>query len=170
MDVIGNSMVIVFCYRGGLDRDTLRADAISRYNALCKSSVDVSLYYDNGVPYLTGGKHISITHTCVDNAERIELVAIGDEPLGIDIESRARHVNMSIADRYFSENERQYIGGDRERLIEVWQKREAVGKSLKIGMYRDDVTCLDGFRQYDIYRGYSVILYSREHDVVFVAM
>jgi 4'-phosphopantetheinyl transferase len=88
-----------------------------------------------GKPFLKGYPHIhfNISHTAGYIA-----CAIDNEPVGIDIE-QVKTVYHDIADRFFAEDEKQYIYSGQEgpeRFFEVWTKKESYikreGKGLSI--------------------------------------
>lgn len=90
---------------------------------------------DNGQPYLTGcDLHVSISH-----CEELVVCAVSSAPVGIDVE-RVRPIDLRIADRVCTEQERQYlldaIEQDRhlERFYEVWTAKEAYFKKQGTGI------------------------------------
>ena len=164
-------MVIVFCYKGKMESSLLRDEVMRRYNKIIGNSVDVRLFYDDDAPYIDGNGDVSITHTRHVSGDRIELIAISsDKPIGIDIEPKERNVDLNVAKRYFEPDEIEYIGDDKSRFMEIWQKKEAYGKRLKVGLYRKSVIELKYFREYELYEGYNAIIYSRDKDIVFVTI
>ncbi len=105
---------------------------------------DTSITRKNGKPY-ANDCFIGVTHT-----EDFILVAVADFDFGIDCENLNRLVSNKekIADRYFTENEREYIKDDNARFLEVWVKKEAytkyTGEGLS-GMDKVDVLSLSGY-------------------------
>lgn len=82
------------------------------------------LYYDpNGKPHLLGGRHISISHS-----HQFSAIAIGDKPLGIDIEKERSKVH-SIASRFLHRSELTPNATDRMRTTQ-WCIKEAAYKAL----------------------------------------
>lgn len=158
-------MVTVFSRRGKNFDKAWRNKVIERYNNIFDS--DIELYYADGVPYLTGGKYISVTHTDV-GADRIEFIAVGDLPVGIDAESDEREVNIDIAKRFFTESEAEYIGNDNKRFLEVWRKKESFGKRDRIGFSRQSILDTDCFGEYRIYNGVVVTVCSDEKQIAFL--
>lgn len=77
-----------------------------------------------GKPYLTGHPHlcISITHT-----DEIVAVAIGDSPVGIDAEA-VGDIRSRVAERLFTNVEREYVGDDPLRFFEIWTRKESFAK------------------------------------------
>lgn len=158
-------MVTIFSRRGEkLDR-AWRNKVIERYNRLF--GLDIKLYYADGIPYLTRDKYVSVTHTDV-GADRIEFIAIGDLPIGIDAESDEREVNINIAKRFFTKSEAEYIGNDKKRFLEVWRKKEALGKRDRIGFLRQSVLDMNCFSEYRIYRDTVVTVCSEDEQTVFL--
>lgn len=161
-------MVIVYTYCGIAGKELLRQTAVKEYNSFVRTYEDVSLFYDKGIPYLTGDKHISIAHTELASNKRIELIAIGDGSVGIDIEDMGRHCDfIGVAKRYFDTRECEYIGESKERFMEIWCRKEAYGKSLKKGLIRQNVLDIPYFHSFDIFNGYKVVLYSEDKDILF---
>ena len=167
---IGDSMVYVFCYRGDMVSSDLRKEVLHRYHDITNSMVYAHLYYEDGAPHLDNGKYVSITHTGDLLGERIELIAIGDSAVGIDIEREDRMLKMDIATRYFTHDEIEYISGDNRHFLELWTKKESYGKSRGEGLYLDSVMNIEGFREYPLYDGFITMLYSEDCDVTFVAI
>ena len=84
---------------------------------------------ENGKPYAVGlDIHFSLSHS----GEYVFL-ALSDKPVGIDAE-KVRDVNTDIADRMFTNEERQYVFKEeekiKERFFEIWTKKEAYVKML----------------------------------------
>lgn len=74
------------------------------------------------------GFYFSISHSFPFYA-----AAVSDRPIGIDVE-KIRDVNLNIAKRMFTENEREYIGKDKIRFFEIWTKKEAYSKFTGKGL------------------------------------
>lgn len=80
---------------------------------------------ENGKPYFKNYPdfHFNISHTIGAVA-----VAFSDSPLGVDIE-RIRKADLRVANRYFDNNEKEYIYRNKEnvnrRFFEIWTKKEA---------------------------------------------
>jgi len=82
------------------------------------------LYYDpNGKPHLADGRHISISHS-----HQFSAIAIGDKPLGIDIEKERPKVHR-IASRFLHSSELTPNATDRMRTTQ-WCIKEAAYKAL----------------------------------------
>lgn len=87
-------------------------------------------YNEHGKPYLEGGPYFSISHCKAGIA-----VAIGDQPIGIDIET-IRHANEDLVERTMNEKERLGIRelGMRE-FTRLWTQKEAIVKAEGTGIY-----------------------------------
>ena len=76
--------------------------------------------------------HYNVSHT-----KGLIVCAISDSCVGIDIE-RIKPFNKRIVERFFSENEREYIFASKEnqdeRFAEIWTKKESYIKWLGKGM------------------------------------
>ena len=101
-----------------------------------------ALYYDDfGKPHLTDGRFISITHS-----HQFSAIAIGDKPLGIDIEKERPKVHR-IAPKFLDVSELTPYATDRIRTTQ-WCIKEAAYKALgKKGVsFLNDIrtTNLDG--------------------------
>ena len=82
------------------------------------------LYYDpNGKPHLADKRYISISHS-----HQFSTIAIGDKPLGIDIEKERSKVHR-IASRFLHSTELTPNGTDRIRTTQ-WCIKEAAYKAL----------------------------------------
>ena len=93
------------------------------------------LFYDNyGKPHLADGKYISITHS-----HQFSAIAIGDTPLGIDIEMERPKVHR-IASKFLHSTEITSNASDRTRTTQ-WCVKEAAYKALgKKGIsFLDDI-------------------------------
>ena len=108
---------------------------------------NANLSFDNnayGKPFLVGFPEFqyNISHTRSAIA-----IGIAEKPIGIDIE-KSEIMDVKIAERFFSENENQYIlspSKDRDKLFsEVWTKKEAylkwTGKGLSLPLSSFDIT------------------------------
>ena len=56
-----------------------------------------------------------------------QICAVSPRPVGVDIESCARRVNMRVAERSFTPRERAYAV-DAARFLKVWTRKEAFVK------------------------------------------
>ena len=83
-----------------------------------------ALHYDAfGKPHLSDGRFISITHS-----HQFSAIAIGDKPLGIDIEKERPKVHR-IASRFLDASELTPNASDRTRTTQ-WCIKEAAYKAL----------------------------------------
>lgn len=88
---------------------------------------------ENGKPYAKNADfYFNVTHT-----GNIVLCAVSDAPVGIDAEF-LRSVDLKIADKYFSNYERDYVFkhkfGQKVRFFKIWTKKEAYVKMLGTGL------------------------------------
>ena len=87
-----------------------------------------------GKPFLVNfpNVHYNISHT-----KGLVVCAISDNYVGIDVE-RIKPFNKRIVERFFSENEREYIFASKEnqdeRFAEIWTKKESYVKWIGKGM------------------------------------
>lgn len=104
---------------------------------------------ENGKPYIDDlGIHYSISH------KKNYMVAVfSRKEVGIDIEIISDKNYMKIANRYFFEDEKSYIGNEKSdlqkniRFLEVWTKKEAYIKRYglnlsyvnKIEVFKNDI-------------------------------
>ncbi len=88
---------------------------------------------ENGKPYF---KNYPDFHFNISHSKLFLAIAFSDSPVGVDIEE-IRDVNLQIANRYFSENERQFVK-DIESFFYVWTRKEAYLKRTGDGLR----TCL----------------------------
>jgi len=100
-----------------------------------------------GKPYL---KDYPETHFNISHTKGAIVCAVSDKQVGIDIEG-LRKVNYKIAEKYFTEAEKEYIfsevKGQDDRFIEVWTKKEAyvkwVGRGMEIPLDSFDTIGMD---------------------------
>jgi phosphopantetheinyl transferase len=89
---------------------------------------DYDLYYDdNGKPYLTDDKHISITHSYIYSA-----IIISDLEVGIDIEKQRSKI-LRIAYKFTPIEEYRTLANDDaiiRKLTLVWCAKESLYKSF----------------------------------------
>lgn len=99
---------------------------------------DFDLYYnDNGKPYLTDGKHISITHSFTFSA-----IAISDAEVGIDLEKNREKIK--IIQHKFVNFESGFIHKDDdyiEQLTVIWGAKESLYKIYPFGglTFKNDI-------------------------------
>lgn len=116
-----------------LAADLLVRELACRYTGIPKPELTF-LQNAYGKPSLAGVKnfHYNISHTCSAVA-----VAVADYPTGIDIEKITEY-DKSIAMRFFSEKEKEYIEKDESgaaaRFFEIWTKKEAYVKWKGTGL------------------------------------
>ena len=88
------------------------------------------LFTDTGKPYLENGPYFSISHS----GDYIA-VAVSSREIGVDIEEIS-DFKESVADKYFSETEREYIfkGNKNINFFKLWTAKEAIIKKQGITM------------------------------------
>ena len=111
-----------------LAADMLVRDAISKELGIKKEEI-VFETNENGKPYAKGlDIHFSLSHS-----GDLVFLALSDGPVGIDAE-KMRDVNLDIANRMFTEGEKDYVFKEeeevKERFFEIWTKKEAYVKLL----------------------------------------
>lgn len=88
------------------------------------TSYDYNIEYaGNGKPVYSGLEiHFNLSHagTCV-------VCAVSDRPVGIDIE-RPRKNAIKVAERFFTQEECDWIGDDSLRFARIWTLKEAYAK------------------------------------------
>lgn len=97
------------------------------------------------------GKPVLKSHPCihfnVSHTKNALAVGISGEPVGVDIE-RIRPFNLRIAERFFTEQELNWIKDSEEdrdiRFFTVWTKKEAALKRTGTGIA--DIRTVDTFR------------------------
>lgn len=84
-----------------------------------------------GKPFLlnTPEFHFNISHT-----KDAVAVAISGSEVGIDIEAIRKEVHTGIIEKYFTTDEKEYIGNSIERFTEIWCCKEAYLKCLGSGI------------------------------------
>jgi len=89
---------------------------------------------DLGKPYLASHPHLyfNVSHTgsrCI--------CAVGDSPLGVDMEEVRPIRHQRLAERYFTAEERKTyysLGGNEDAFFTVWTRKEAFGKFTGYGL------------------------------------
>lgn len=76
---------------------------------------------ENGKPHFKG---IENFHFNISHCENAITVAVSDRPVGIDIE-KLREADFRVSERFFTENEKKYVGSCDRRFFEIWTKKEA---------------------------------------------
>ncbi len=107
----------------------------------------------NGKPFISEiPVHFNISHSKNQVA-----VAVSCKNIGVDLE-KIRDVNVKLTDRYFTENEKEYINVDttcwQTRFFEVWTKKEAILKRSGLGL-RVELNKLETF-EYEFVKTYNV--------------
>ena len=88
---------------------------------------------DRGKPYFVSGKwHFSISHT-----SRHAFCALSECPVGIDAEELDRNINLRLADKILSPNERARFDATKDKrlaLLTFWVLKEAAAKCSGEGL------------------------------------
>ncbi len=116
-------------------------------NELCEVNDPVILKSEYGKPYF---RDLPIKFSVSHSGDRV-ILAASDKEIGADIQkvnSRA----VRVAERFFTEGECAYVGGDCARFFEIWTKKEAYAKWHGGGLAATkdvDVTALDFYTETD---------------------
>ena len=126
-------------------------------NDLCGVMDPVILKSEFGKPYF---RDLPIKFSVSHSGDQV-ILAASDKEIGADIQ----YVNpraVRVAERFFTESECAYVGGDCARFFEIWTKKEAYAKWQGEGLAaaRDvDVTALDFYTETD--GGYVIAVYEK---------
>ena len=83
----------------------------------------------NGKPYWEDC-HFNLSHS-----GSWVVLAMGDGPVGVDVESFQVERNVeALAKRHFTPEEQTFVGGDRERFLRIWTAKEAKLKQSGTGL------------------------------------
>lgn len=118
----------------------IRIIACEKY--MCKNSQLIFERNSYGKPILKGfvNFHYNIAHT-----RNAIVIAVSNNPVGVDIEKIHKIDNEKIARRVFTYNEQQYVKQDisGKNFYEIWTKKEAyvkyIGKGLSLPINDFDV-------------------------------
>ena len=103
------------------------------YREMTGNEIPEILIADRGKPYFADGSlHFSISHT-----KRRVFCVISDKPVGIDAEETDRDIDLQLADKILSENEkRRYEAAldKRQTLLRFWVLKEAAAKCSGEGL------------------------------------
>ena len=126
---------------------------------LNKLNIDPKLpqYDQNGAPYLTDGRYISISHT-KDKAT----VVLASRPVGIDLEHYQNKIKI-VAPRFLHQNEISdpKIYDDIKYLTQIWTAKEALYKIFrKKGIHFKNQIKVDKFDRELSNNGLGSILYN----------
>ena len=88
----------------------------------------------HGKPYFAdGGLHFSVTHT-----KRHVFCALSERPVGIDAEETDRKINLGLAEKILSPNEKKRYDAAPDKpgaLLRLWVLKEAAAKCTGEGIY-----------------------------------
>jgi len=84
-------------------------------------------YDKNGAPYLTDGRHLSISHT-----KDVAAIAISSQPVGIDLEPYQEKI-IRIAPRFLHVKESSDLKKNKDihYLSQIWTAKEALYKAFR---------------------------------------
>jgi len=83
-----------------------------------------------GKPYVESDVHLSVSHS-----GDYFICIIADKPVGIDVQERKSNKASKIAERYFSDLEREYVEENGENgFFTVWTRKEAYSKMTGEGL------------------------------------
>ena len=84
-------------------------------------------YDKNGAPYLTDGRHLSISHS-----KDIAAIAISSKPVGVDLEFFHEKI-VSIAPRFLHPKESSDLKKNKDihYLSQIWTSKEALYKAFR---------------------------------------
>ena len=91
-----------------------------------------------GKPFL---KDFPSIHFNLSHCRRAVLCAVGDRPIGADVEEI--QYDALLEQQVFSDSERLYIGGSAQRFTELWTRKESYLKLLGTGLCDDLKSVLD---------------------------
>lgn len=114
---------------------------------LCGVKTPVILRTEHGKPYF---RDLPIKFS-ISHSEKKAIMAVSDREIGADIQ-KIKPIHFGIADRFFTEDERMYVGDDIQRFFEIWTKKEAYGKWEGRGLLANakvDVTALEFYTETD---------------------
>ncbi len=114
---------------------------------LCGAKNPTVLCTESGKPYFA---ELSVKFSVSHSGGRV-ILAVSDKEIGADIQ-KINPRAMRVAERFFTESECEYVGGEVQRFFEIWTKKEAYGKWLGGGFIaaKDvDVTALDFYTETD---------------------
>lgn len=104
------------------------------YREMTGHNMPEILITDRGKPYFADeSAHFSISHT-----KRRVFCVISDKPVGIDAEEIDRDIDLRLADKILSENEkRRYEAAldKRQTLLRFWVLKEALAKASGDGLW-----------------------------------
>ena len=107
--------------------DTGRALLKKMYEQCFQKAMPEILKGKRGKPYFADGSaHFSITHTCSH-----VFCVLSDAPVGIDAEEMDRDINLRLAQKILSPEEKQRYEASpnpRDTLLRFWVLKEAAGK------------------------------------------
>ena len=93
----------------------------------CGIIPEIHQYDQDGAPFLTDGRYLSITHT-----KNMAAIAISFSPVGIDLEHYQEKIKKIAARFLHIEESKDYSKTDNiEFLTQIWTAKEAIYKALR---------------------------------------
>ena len=115
---------------GARKKETHRKGYLAVRQLLKRSGVGPQLhqYRENGAPFLTDGRYLSVSH-----AHAFAAIAVSKRPIGIDIENYREKI-LCIAPRFLhpKENRIDLNAKAIPLLTQIWTAKEAIYKALQI--------------------------------------
>jgi len=118
-----------------LERLSLRKSEVHRKGYLairqllksCGITPEIHKYDQDGAPFLTDGRYLSITHT-----KNMAAIAISVFPVGIDLEHYQKKIKK-ISTRFLHQEESKdhYKTDNIEFLTQIWTAKEAIYKAFR---------------------------------------
>lgn len=114
------------------------SDLFVRYLASATLNISADkIAFDNGAygkPYIVGFPTFQYN---VSHSENLFVVFVSNRSVGVDVE-KIKSPNIQIANRFFTENEKNYVFSDPaltiKRFYEIWTRKEAYVKYLGKGL------------------------------------
>jgi 4'-phosphopantetheinyl transferase len=93
----------------------------------CGITAEIHQYDQDGAPFLTDGRYLSITHT-----KNMAAIAISFFPVGIDLEHYQEKIKKIAARFLHMEESKDYSKTDNiEFLTQIWTAKEAIYKAFR---------------------------------------
>lgn len=124
--------------------------ALQKYG-LCEQNMQYSTN-EYGKPYFINAKEL---HFSISHSGDYAMVVLSDKEIGCDIQ-QIKDINMGIADRFFTADEREYVKSTGD-FFRIWTYKEsfikAVGKGLAIPLNSFTIKGLETDKPYCEYEG-----------------
>ena len=121
------------------DREALLFDTACSFRPDLNETPLVLCRTEKGKPYLvyeTTGKPVSDLEFSISHSEKVWGCIVSDCTCGLDIQKIRPADHESLAERFFSQNESQYVKSAGIRgFYEIWTRREALAKYTGLGFF-----------------------------------